>query len=149
MKKITLKDIIDFCKKENIRLPLEQAKAFENFFNDRFIKKTKTIQQHKAVFLYCKWNAEDLNNQGITMNEFFKKGIELPFTTESFREYVWKRTQKILFGTESINDLKKFGNIDMIFDVITKARAEKKLDYIPFPDKELLEREIENEYYNN
>jgi len=54
------------------------------------ISDEKTTPQHNAIFLWCEMMAEELNNKGITVLEYFNEGTDIPWTKERYRENVWK-----------------------------------------------------------
>lgn len=108
--------------------------------NDKFMvkivkKNNRTIKQNRALHLFFKWIAKELNDLGMTFVFRGLKGvkIEIPYTETLVKESIWKPIQKTLFDINSTRDLDTF-KINTILDVLTNFFAESGVS-ITFPNK--------------
>lgn len=111
---------------------------------DKPIKK-RTITQNSALHLYFQQLAEKLTESGLDMRIVLKPDIEIRWTKESVKEYLWRPVMETMFGNKSTTEMTT-SDIDAIFEVITKHLGEKFgefVDYLPFPSIETL---IENKF---
>lgn len=102
--------------------------------------KYRTTKQSNAVHLICSQWAKALTEDGITtaeVLEHFKTFDTFP-TMEILKE-LWKKIQFKLFKTKSTKQLKKDGQIDLIYDPINKIFSENYGIHIPFPEQRLLD----------
>jgi len=80
----------------------------------------RSSKQNSSLHLFFKKIADALNEQGQTWNYqhlITKQLIEVPFSLELIKEYIWKPIQKTLFGTDSTTKLTT-KEINEIVDVI-------------------------------
>jgi hypothetical protein len=104
----------------------------ELIFRDK--KSTRTSKQNAALHLWFDQLAKALNDDGFDMRAVISKDIM--WTPYNVKEYLWRPTQKALFGTKSTTRLNKTEQIDKIFDVINKVVGERCGIFIPFPSYE-------------
>lgn len=88
------------------------------------VKPTRTNKQNAALHLFFTWCSDALNNSGVEFSYRGIKGmeIEVPWTGEMFKTFVWKPIQKVLYQIDSTTQLKR-SEIDPIFDVICRHFA--------------------------
>lgn len=101
------------------------------------IQKQRTDAQNKSIHLYLSWVAQELNNQGQTMQDVVKKinKVEIRPTTENLKEIVWREIQKAMFDKESTTFLTK-GEVTQVYDVMSAWLAKNFGIDIPFPFNE-------------
>lgn len=63
--------------------------------------KQRTNTQNAALHKYLSLVAEALNECGITFRDFFKDGVEVPWTMEIVKDNVWRPVQEAVTGKES------------------------------------------------
>lgn len=98
---------------------------------------TRTSQQNKSMWLFCKFMANELNDSGWTHNyESVLTGnaFEIPFTKDIIMEHYWRPVQKEMFKIKSTKDLDTQKMNDIV-DVLTSAMADKGL-VVEFPNME-------------
>lgn len=108
----------------------------------------RTLQQNRALHLFFKHIALNLNAMGITFNYSGLKGseMEMPYTEYLVKETIWKPIQMTLFEIESTRDLETF-HINSILDVLTNFFAKHKVN-ITFPSQiDLIAKRFEDEGY--
>lgn len=98
----------------------------------------RTDKQNAAIHLYCSQLSKALNEDGFDMRAVISKEVDLFWTPYTVKEFLWKSTQKTLFGKTSTKQLNKIGEIEKIYDVINKVLGERCGIHIPFPSIEQL-----------
>ncbi len=117
----------------------------------------RTSQQNKSIHLGCTMIADTLNDAGLDMKKVLKPEINIPWTTESVKEYIFRPIMKAMYQKQSTTELDKVQEIDKIWETIMRFLMEKHhIDYVPFPhDAEKLtenlapKKHIEIEYDDN
>jgi len=100
-------------------------------------QKNRTSQQNKALHLWFTQLADELNSQGLDMRQVIRQEIDIPWTPYLIKENLFRPTMKTVLGYKSTRQLKT-GDIDKIFNIISKAISERTGVYLPFPSIESL-----------
>jgi hypothetical protein len=95
-------------------------------------KKARTIQQNKALHLFFRLLADELNNAGLDMRKTLKPGIDIPWSPNTIKEYLCRPIQIAQVRKQSTTELETY-EIDKIFDTLTRHLGEKFGIFIPFP----------------
>lgn len=115
------------------------------------IDEFRTISQNSAIHLYLTLLSKALNEAGLDMKTVLKPTVDISWTTENTKTYLWKPIQKALFGSTSTTKLKKVGDIELIHDHINRLLAENPktqgLEFIPFPCLEELNKRLKKLSY--
>ena len=98
-------------------------------------EKQRTLLQNRALHKYFALLAEELNVAGLDMKRTLKPEIDIAWTTESVKEYLWRPVQKAQLNKESTTKITT-KDIDIIFDTINKHLGEKFGLHIYFPSIE-------------
>lgn len=104
--------------------------------------KTRTNTQNAALHLYFTHLSNELNQLGITFNYRGLKGLEMEmtYTAEIVKEFIWRPIQITLFKKESTTKLTT-QEMNEIITVLNKFFSERGV-YIAFPSIEsLIDRE--------
>lgn len=96
------------------------------------LEKQRTIQQNKALHLFFQMVADELNNAGLDMRKTLKPGVEIPWSKESVKDFMWKPIQNIQLRKKSTTELTT-KDIDIVFDTLNRHLGEKLGVHIPFP----------------
>ena len=117
----------------------------------RIVKDKRTRKQNKALHLYFTQVANALNEAGLDMRKVLKQSVDIPWTAERVKEFLWRPVQKTYLNKESTTELNKLKEIDEIWEILNRHLSEKFGIYIPFPSVEtLMEEELkENEEIKN
>lgn len=100
-------------------------------------KEYRTLQQNKALHLGCQLIADALNDAGLDMREVLKPEIEISWTKQSVKEYLFRPVMEKMFIKKSTTKLEKLREIEKIWDVIMRHLGEKfGIEYIQFPSTE-------------
>lgn len=102
------------------------------------LDKKRTLIQNRALHLYCQQLADAFNAAGLDMKKVIKPDVEIEWTMEGVKEYIWRPIQKFLYNKESTTQLEKH-ELDKIHENINRHLAANPntqgLPYIPFPHK--------------
>lgn len=84
----------------------------------------RTWLQNRALHLYFKMLGNDLNDAGLDMRRVLKPEIDIPWKTESVKEYLWKPVQSAVLDKESTTQLET-SEVDEVYKVISRHMAQK------------------------
>lgn len=102
----------------------------------------RTDKQNRSLHLLFKLLAEELNESGLDMRKTLKPGVEIPWTGDSVKEFLWRPIQEAQLNKKSTTELTT-KEIDAVFDTITRHIGEKFGIFVPFPSID----EVLNEKY--
>jgi len=132
---------ITVIKQGNILYPnseedLEKLNKFSNAIYEIDIKNLdlRTIQQNRALHLWCKQIAELLNSKALYMTGVF--GSKIEWTMLLVKEQIVKATMKQIYSIDSTTKLQR-KEIDGLIDYITKAFGTRGVEIPPFPSRGL------------
>ena len=97
----------------------------------------RTIRQNSALHLMFTHLAEQLNEGGLYMQKVLKPGVEIEWTPDMIKEYIWKPLQKAQTGKESTTQLER-KEVDEVFNTLVKHFGEKFNLTLEFPSIETL-----------
>lgn len=99
------------------------------------ITKQRTEQQNRALHKYLSLVAQELQNQGQTMQDVIKKinKVEIIPTTYNLKEIVWREIQKVHLGKESTTELTK-NEVSEVYEIMSMWLSKNFEISIPFPD---------------
>ncbi len=92
----------------------------------------RTTQQNKALHKYFELVAEALNNAGLDMRKTLKPSVEIPWTGDTIKNYLWRPIQTEYLGKKSTTELTT-KDIDKIYDILNRHLGEKFGITEPFP----------------
>lgn len=95
----------------------------------------RTGQQNKAMHVLFNLYAGKLNESGLDMRRTLKETIDIPWTGQSVKEYIWKPIQKALLQKESTTELTTV-EIDEVFETINRFMGERHGLTVRFPSIE-------------
>ena len=93
----------------------------------------RTVQQNRAIHLYCKQVAEALNESGHSVTYVLKP--ETSFSMLTVKEQIYKPILTALRGKESTTQINT-DEMNAVYDVMNKALSQKFGLHIPFPSIE-------------
>lgn len=65
----------------------------------------RTQKQNKSLHKFCEMLAEALNDAGYDMKKVLKPGVEIPWTKESVKNYLWRPIQDAMYDKDSTTEL--------------------------------------------
>lgn len=97
----------------------------------------RTSQQNKAMHKFFSLLADEMNEKGLDMRVVLKESVDIWWTPEMIKEYLWRPFQRAKYGKESTTDLEKIDEIDNIHEDLMRNLGEKfGVEYIDFPSFE-------------
>lgn len=105
-------------------------------------QQSRTPKQNKALHLFFRLLADELNGAGLDMKKTLKPEIEIPWNEENIKEFLWRPIQKAVLGKESTTELEG-GEIDKVYEVLNRHLGDKLGVHVAFPSIEdlLIRRE--------
>jgi methyltransferase-like protein len=94
----------------------------------------RTTRQNNALHKYFELLAEALNDAGMDMREVLKPSIDIEWTTNNVKEYLWRPIQMALLKKESTADLNTT-DLDKVYETLTRHLGEKFGIYVEFPNE--------------
>lgn len=93
----------------------------------------RSIQQNKAIHLYCEKISKELNNRNLSVVNVLKPDVE--WTMLNVKELIWKPILKAMKHKDSTTKMEKTEITD-VYEVINKLMGEKFGIFVPFPSIE-------------
>jgi len=117
---------------DDVMTPIEEDKVYE-VIEKRMDK--RTVQQSRALHLYCKHVAESLNSKGLGVTAVLKP--EIQFSMMTIKETLYKPILSALRGKDSTTQITT-SEMNAVYDVMNKALSEKFGIFVSFPSQEEL-----------
>jgi len=95
------------------------------------IGNTRTNLQNNALHAWCQLLADTLNESGITFEQFFKEGYELPWTKDVVKDHIWRPVQEFITGEKSTAKVKP-GDYPKIYEPINMKLSNYGI-HVPWP----------------
>jgi len=96
------------------------------------IKKQRTSRQNRSLHLLFKQTSDALIEAGIDLREIVREEVPIQPTPENIK-WMWKLLQRGLFGNKSTRELKKTGDIEVVYDNFNKILIERTKGQISLP----------------
>lgn len=107
----------------------------------------RTASQNNALHKDCDLIAEKLNDAGKDMRIVLKQSVNIPWTVQTVKEYMYKPYLKALYHKDSTKELEKLGEIEKLHDVIMRELGEKHgIEYHPFPNDPKKQKDYEDSF---
>ena len=98
----------------------------------------RTSQQNKALHLFCTQLAEALNDAGLDMRVVLKEEVEIPWTMETIKDFLWKGVQQAYLGKEHTAELTT-KQVSEVHKILMRHLGEKfgvDLEFPSIPDEQ-------------
>jgi hypothetical protein len=95
----------------------------------------RTITQNKAMHKYFELLASELNDAGLTMRKVLKPEIDIDWTPEAVKSYLWKPIQDALYQKNSTTELNR-KQVSLVFETLNRHLGTKLGIHVPFPSNE-------------
>jgi len=93
----------------------------------------RTPTQNKALHLFFRLLADELNGAGFDIQKTMKKDFEIPWNEHTVKHLIWHKVQEVMTDKESTADLDT-KEIDQIYQVVTRHLAQTTGVSVAFPD---------------
>lgn len=97
--------------------------------------KQRSNLQNAALHKYLGMLADELNDAGLDMKRTLKQDVDIPWNTESAKEYLWRPIQKSLTGKVSTTK-PSTKDYPYIYDVLSRHLIDKFSIFVQWPSKE-------------
>jgi hypothetical protein len=87
--------------------------------------------------MYLMELADELNLAGLDMRRVLKPAIDIPWTLESAKTFLWKPIQDIMFAKKSTTELNT-DEVSKVYEVLNRHIATEHKISVPFPSIESL-----------
>jgi len=106
----------------------------------------RSPQQNKAMHLLFEMIAIELNDAGLDMRKTLKPEIEIPWTKDTVKEYLWRPVQKTQFMKKSTTELddKEVGEV---FETLNRWLAQRHGVSFEFPSIEQVIESLKDKSY--
>jgi len=92
----------------------------------------RTTQQNKSLHLYFEHLASELNDAGLDMRKTLKPAVEIPWSAQTVKEYIWRPIMQAQLGKRSTTEMES-QDIDLVFNTITRHLANRFGLEVEFP----------------
>lgn len=106
-------------------------------------KGTRTNKQNRALHLWLRKLVLELDNAGLDMKAVLKPEIDIPWTDDLAKQFLWKPVQKAMLGKERTRDLET-DEVSKVYETLNRHMANKFGVSVPFPEIFRLLYEEEN-----
>jgi len=97
--------------------------------------KPRTLTQNKALHLMYEHLAQKLNESGWDMKKTLKQEIDIAWTKESVKEYLWRPIMEAMLKKKSTTEMTT-KDIDTVMNTLTRHLGTKLGIEIAFPSIE-------------
>jgi len=105
-------------------------------------RKPRTVLQNAALHLFCERLSEALNDAGLDMKATLKPEIEIPWSPDRVKDFLWRPVQEAMTGKHSTTELNTVEPSE-IWEVLNRHLAEKFGISVDWPSEESLMWEME------
>jgi len=95
----------------------------------------RTPTQNNALHKYFELLADALNDAGLDMKRTLRQDIDIPWTKETIKEYLWKPIQRAQVMKGSTTELNT-SEVSKIYETLNRHLGEKTGVFVPFPSVE-------------
>ncbi len=95
----------------------------------------RTITQNKAMHKYFELLANELNSAGLSMQKTLKPEIDIDWTPEMIKKYLWKPVQNTMYSKLSTTKLNT-KEVSQIYETLNRLTAQKFGISVAFPSNE-------------
>lgn len=93
--------------------------------------------QNRALHLYFRHLSEELNDAGLDMKKVLRPHVDILWTPENIKEYIFRPIMKALLKKESTTELST-KEVNAVYEIINRHVSEKFGIHVPFPNEEEL-----------
>ena len=97
--------------------------------------KQRSLTQNASLQLYCEHVAKALNDGGLDFRVTLHDGIDVPWTRELVKDYMWRVIQQKITGHKSTTkpERHQYGEI---YEVLNRHLSGKLGVFVPWPSKD-------------
>ena len=95
----------------------------------------RTLTQNNAIHKYFELLANDLNDAGLSMQKVLKPNVDIDWTPEMIKTYLWKPIQEAMFQKKSTTELTT-KEVGQVYETLNRHLGSKIEIHTPFPTNE-------------
>lgn len=84
----------------------------------------RTLTQNRALHLWCRMLADELNAAGLDMKRVIKPEVDIPWTGASVKEYLWRPIQEAQLQKRSTTEADRTEYTE-VYETLSRHLAEK------------------------
>jgi hypothetical protein len=106
----------------------------------------RTVKQNKALHLFFKMLANELNGKGAYMNVVLKPTAQIQWDEKMVKEHLFKPLLKAMYKKESTADMdtSEVTSVHERLMLLLTGRDDLQIDYIDFPSEETTDSYIQS-----
>ena len=97
--------------------------------------KQRSPKQNSALHVYLDKLSKALNDAGLDMRKVLKPSVEMPWSGETAKEYLWRPIQQAMTGKKSSTKPSR-SEYTEVYEVLNRHTATKFGISIPWPNKD-------------
>ena len=101
----------------------------------------RTTIQNASLHLYFRLLAEELNGAGLDMRKTLKETVDIPWSEETIKEYLWRPIQDAQLRKKSTTELTT-SEVTKVYETLNRHLGDRFGLHVPFPTND-------PELYNN
>ena len=86
--------------------------------------KQRTLTQNRALHLFLGMLADELNAGGFDMRHVLKQDVEIPWTKDSCKEFLWRSIQEAMLNKKSTTEADRF-EYTQVHEVLSRHLGQK------------------------
>lgn len=98
-------------------------------------ERQRTLLQNRSLHLFFTLLATELNDAGLDMKKVLKPSVDISWTKENIKEYLWRPIQTALKMKKSTTALST-AEISQVWEVLNRHLGDKFGVHVPFPSEE-------------
>lgn len=110
-----------------------QGEIKDGWYEIKKTEKSRSLSQNSSLHLLFKQISDECLDKGIEMRELIRDEVPIECTPENIK-WMWKLLQKALFETKSTTELKRTGEIDIVYRNFSKIIAERTKGEVIVPE---------------
>lgn len=95
----------------------------------------RTLTQNNAIHKYFELLANDLNDAGLSMQKVLKPSVDIDWTPEMVKTYLWKPIQEAMYQKKSTTELTT-KEVGQVYETLNRHLGTKIEIHTPFPTNE-------------
>lgn len=84
----------------------------------------RTLTQNNALHLFLEMLADELNAGGFDMRRVIKEEVDIPWTKDSCKEYLWKPLQEAMISKQSTTEADRT-EYTQVYEVLSRHLGQK------------------------
>jgi hypothetical protein len=103
----------------------------------------RTLKQNNALHLWFEFLAAALNDAGLDMRAVLKPGVDIPWTSESVKEQLWRPIQVAMLQKKSTTERER-PEVSQVEEVLVRHLVKKFGQFFNPPDFPSIEQLVDN-----